>query len=325
MMKNFLYLFLIGILFTSCDDEVNKKQNLSNSSGRLNNLSIIVDNNLWEGEIGEVLRENLASPVDGLPQQEPLFSMNQIPPKAFSGFVQNNRTFLKVGQSNAPQFEVVKDTFAKPQTGIFVSGPSKEAIIETLNAHNDEIIKSFKDTEIKEQQRRISKSLKADKLLKENLGVSLKFPTAYRYAKTAKDFFWIRKDIPNGSMEILVYEVPFRVIDKDTNVIGNIIKMRDSIGKERVPGPTEGSFLITEEAYAPYLFTSKIDGKFAYETRGTWEVKNAFMAGPFINYAVKDEKNNRYVILEGFVFRPSATKRDNIFELEAILKSAKLK
>jgi len=101
--------------------------------------------------------------------------------------------------------------------------------------------------------------------------------------------------------------------------------MRDSIGKERVPGPTEGSFLITEEAYAPYLFTSKIDGEFAYETRGTWEVKNAFMAGPFINYAVKDEKNNRYVILEGFVFRPSATKRDNIFELEAILKSAKLK
>ena len=84
-MKNFFYLFLIGILFTSCDDEVNKKQNLSNSSGRLNNLSIIVDNNLWEGEIGEVLRENLASPVDGLPQQEPLFSMNQIPPKAFSG------------------------------------------------------------------------------------------------------------------------------------------------------------------------------------------------------------------------------------------------
>ena len=81
-------------------------------------------------------------------------------------------------------------------------------------------------------------------------------------------------------MEILVYEVPFQVIDRDTNVVGNIIKMRDSIGEARVPGPTEGSFLITEEAYAPYLFESNIDGKFAYETRGTWEVKNAFMAGP---------------------------------------------
>ncbi|MDQ7916528.1 DUF4837 family protein [Mesonia sp. MT50] len=324
-MKNIFYLFLIGILVTSCDDQSNKKNNLSDSSGRLNNLSIIIDNDLWKGEVGEVLRKNLASPVDGLPQQEPLFDMNQIPPKAFSGFVQNNRTFLKIGKSSSPSFEVITDTFAKPQTGIFVSGPSKTAIIETLNAHNNEIITSYKDTEIKEQQRRISKSLKKDELLAKNLGVSLKFPTAYRYAKTDKDFFWIRKDIPNGSMEILVYEVPFQVIDRDTNVVGNIIKMRDSIGEARVPGPTEGSFLITEEAYAPYLFESNIDGKFAYETRGTWEVKNAFMAGPFINYAVRDEKNKRYVILEGFVFRPSSTKRDNIFELEAILKSAKIK
>lgn len=323
-MKNIFYLFLIGILVISCDDQTNAKSNLSDSSGRLNNLSIIIDNDLWEGEIGESLRENLASPVDGLPQQEPLFDMNQIPPKAFSGFVQNNRTFLKIRKSSSASFEVVSDTFAKPQTGIFVSGPSKVAIIETLNAHNEEIITAFKNTEIKEQQRRISKSLKKDELLSKNLGVSLKFPTAYRYAKTEEDFFWIRKDIPNGSMEILVYEIPFQVIDRDTNVIGNIIKMRDSIGKARVPGPTEGSFLITEEAYAPYLFESKIDKKFAYETRGTWEVKNAFMAGPFINYAVKDEKNKRYVILEGFVFRPSSTKRDNIFELEAILKSAKI-
>src|SRR5690606_40011178 len=66
-------------------------------------------------------------------------------------------------------------------------------------------------------------------------------------------------------------------------------------GKKYIPGPTEGSYMITEEAYAPYLFETKIDGKFAYLTKGTWEVENAFMAGPFINYAVRDEKNNRYV------------------------------
>ena len=151
----------------------------------------------------------------------------------------------------------------------------------------------------------------------------MKFPTAYRYAKTEDDFFWIRKDIKHGSMEILVYEVPMQVIDKDTNVIGNIIKMRDSIGEQHVPGPNEGSFMITEEAYAPYLFETKIDGKFAYETKGTWEVKGAFMAGPFINYAVRDEENDRYLVLEGFVFKPSNTKRDNIFELESILRSVK--
>ena len=58
--------------------------------------------------------------------------------------------------------------------------------------------------------------------------------------------------------------------------------------------------------------------------RGTREVKNKFMAGPFVNYAIEDKANNRLLVLEGFVFAPSISKRDYIFELEAMIKSAKL-
>ncbi len=134
---------------------------------------------------------------------------------------------------------------------------------------------------------------------------------------------WIRKDIPKGLMEIVVYEVPINKIEKDTNIIANIVKMRDSIGEKYIPGPVEGSYMITEEAYAPYLFETTIDGHFAYETRGTWEVNNAYMAGPFVNYAIKDEENDRYLIAEGFVFRPASSKRDHVFELDAILNSIK--
>jgi hypothetical protein len=49
------------------------------------------------------------------------------------------------------------------------------------------------------------------------------------------------------------------------------------------------------------------------------------MAGPFVNYAIRDEENGRYLILEGFIFSPSQDQRDNMFELESILKTAKLK
>ena len=64
--------------------------------------------------------------------------------------------------------------------------------------------------------------------------------------------------------------------------------------------------------------------KFAYETKGTWEVKDDWMGGPFVNYAVRDEKNNRYLILEGFTYAPAVSKRDLQFELESILNSAKI-
>ena len=312
------------LVLISCGESGENERIIPDSSGNINNLSVVVENELWKGEIGEAIRTHLAAPVHGLPQEEPLFSISQMPPEAFSGFSRKNRTFLKIEKGSPAAIKTADDAFARPQKGIVISGETNKEIINLIEENSEEIIKAFKTTEITEQQRRIEKSMEDDATLEEELGVSLNFPTAYRYAKKKDDFFWIRKDIPNGSMEILVYEVPISTIEKDTSVIGNIIAMRDSIGKANIPGPIEGSHMITEAAYAPYLFESEIDNKFAYETKGTWEVKNAFMAGPFLNYAVRDEKNDRYVILEGFTFAPSASKRDNMFELEAILKSAEI-
>lgn len=325
-MKNFVFLSLfISLIFVGCQDPENNRQAmLSSSSGKINNISVIMENNMWEGAIGDALRESLAAPVDGLPQEEPMFSLNQMPPEAFSGFVRKNRLFIKMEKKETSSVKIINDAFAHPQTGILITGNNSNEIVKQINENSKEIVKTLRNTEIKEKQRRIKKSLKEDEKLKTKLGVSLKFPTAYRYAMENEDFFWLRKDLPKGNMEILVYAVPLNQIDRDTSVIANIIKMRDSIGKTYVHGVLEGRYMITEEAYAPYLFDSEVDGKFAYETKGTWEMKNAFMAGPFINYAVRDTVNNRYIILEGFTFAPSTAKRDNMFELEAILKSAKI-
>ena len=60
------------------------------------------------------------------------------------------------------------------------------------------------------------------------------------------------------------------------------------------------------------------------ETRGTWEVVNDYMAGPFLNYYIKDLKNNRTIVIEGFVFSPSVRKREYLVELEAIVRSLKV-
>lgn len=325
-MRNLILLAVLSLFLLGCENGSKGDQaHLQNSSGNINNLSVIMDDDLWKGEVGEALRTTFAAPVDGLPQEEPLFSINQMPPESFSGFVRKNRIFLRVEKGKDSGTQIAENPYARPQTGVLLTGQTNEEIIDQIDQYSERIVKAFKKTEIKENQRRIKKSLMDDSRLENDLGVSLSFSSAYRYAKEREDFFWIRKDIPNGSMEITVYEVPMNTILKDTNIIGNIIRMRDSIGEAYIPGPVEGTHMITEEAYAPYLFESEIDGKFAYETRGTWEVKDFFMAGPFLNYAVLDEENERFVILEGFVFAPSARKRDNMFELEAILKSAKIR
>ncbi len=319
-----IVLFSLFVAFTSCNESgKTDKSLLPNSVGNINALQIITPNDLWNGIVGEAIRNNFAAPTDGLPQDEPLFSMNQMPPEAFTGFARSNRLFLYVTLSDENKATIATDEYAKPQSGAVIMATSEEELVELINKNSAKIIEAFHASEIKERQRRTAISLMKTDSLKKVMGVSLQIPSAYRIAKATDSFFWLRKDLKDGTTNILVYEVPMDMIKNDSTAVGDIIKIRDSIGSRLLPVEDDGQF-ITEDAYAPYLFITKIDGKFAYETKGTWEVKDDWMGGPFVNYAVRDEKNNRYLILEGFTYAPAVAKRDLQFELESILNSAKI-
>jgi len=328
-MKRILYIFLLscGTTFFSCSDTNSKEKENTyrpESVGSINGLQIIIENDLWNGEVGEKVREYFAALTLGLPQQEPIFSISQMTPEAHTGFARNTRTFLHLQLAEEDKVSLKKDPYARPQLGVFIKATSKEKMTQLLQENHKQIVESFKANEIKERQRRTRIStLKIDSL-QERFGVRLNMPSAYRVAAASNQYYWMRKDLKEGTTNILIYEVPLYTIQSDSTAVGDIIKMRNTIGSKYLPVEEDGLF-ITEKAYAPYLSKTQIDGKFAYETKGTWEVQGELMAGPFINYAVYDEANKRYLILEGFTYAPSVEKRDLQFELESILKSARIK
>ena len=325
-MRNFLCIAMVMLLFTSCNDsEKSNKRIVPASSGTLNNVSVVVDNDLWDGKVGESIRDVLAVPIYGLPQDEPTFTMAQIPSKVFSGFVTKNRTVLKIEKgAKEASVKIANNVYAKPQKLVLITGKTNEEIIQQIKDNAAKIVSAFKKEELKEKQRRINLSLHNNKSIKENLGVSLNFPSAYRIAKEENNVFWIRKDINTGTTNLMLYALPYKSIKKDDSLVNQIIKIRDSISKVYIPGPTEDAYMITEDAYAPFLSETIIDNKSTIETKGIWDMKNAFMSGPFVNYMIDDKVNERYVVIEGFAFAPSVTKRDYMFELEAIVKSIKI-
>jgi len=81
-MKNFLTIVLLTSLFISCKKGNNEKY-LPDSVGAINTLAIVIDNDLWLGKVGDKIRDHFAAPVDGLPWDEPLFSIHHIPPSIF--------------------------------------------------------------------------------------------------------------------------------------------------------------------------------------------------------------------------------------------------
>ena len=323
-----LYAVLFCVLLLGCGEqkEGDNKIYLPASNGNLNIISVVVDNQLWEGSVGESIRSIFAAPLNGLPVAEPLFSMRQIPPQVFDGFAARSRIVLKIEKRNAkPTTKIAKEAFAKPQTIAVVVGKTDKDIIAQLEENRDKIIDAFNKEEVKEKQRRIKLSLLTDEEMEKKLGFTINIPSVYRVSKSSDDFFWIRKNLSNSkTIELMIYEVPLETISKGDSTIIDVVKMRNRITKSKIPGE-DGIYMAVEDAYAPALFNTIIDNKPAYEVRGIWEMKGYTMAGPFITYAIEDKINNRYLVADGYVYAPSLQKRDYVFELESIIKSISIK
>lgn len=315
---HFLHL-LIPFLFITCtkkSDTLPKR-----ATGKINTISVIIDDQLWNGEVGNSIRNKFASPVIGLPNEEPLFTINQYSAKLLEGFMTDSRTIIVVKKEDKNQFVINKNQYATPQKVFHISGKTSAEIIEIIEKNAPKIIEIIKETEIAESQRINNQSLLNPQTIENKFHVSLKVPLGYLYARQDKNFIWLKKEIVSGNTSLLIYQIPISSIKKDANSIANIVKMRDSIGQLYIRGTEPDTNMITEEGYAPYLFKVKLNGKETFETKGTWELKNDFMSGPFINYAIVDEQHDRILVLEGFCYSPSKKERDLMHEVEAIIKS----
>lgn len=320
---NFFFGLLALCLLISCNQE--KQESgvaLPAATGKINTVSIIIDDVLWNGEIGDTLRKKLAAPVDGLQEEEPLFTINQFSPKIFDQSVKLSRNIIVIAKARENEFKHVENLYASPQNVFYFKGPTLSAIIATIELHASTLVSSLKFYELIEQQRISSSApLFDDKRLKQKFGITMQIPATFSYALIKKQFVWLKKDIPSGNSSLLVYRIPFFQINKKREVINSIVAVRDSIGRLYIKGLADKAAMITEESYAPYLSATKFDQKKAFETRGTWELENSFMNGPFINYVIQDSKSKSYIVIEGFVYNPSTAKRDMMFELESIIKS----
>lgn len=295
---------------------------LPHATGKINTIAIIIDDVLWNGEIGDTLRKKLAAPVDGLQEEEPLFTLNQFSPKIFDESVKLSRNIIVISKARENEFKHVENLYAAPQNVFYFNGPTLSEIITTIELHAATLVSSLKFYELIEQQRlAASAALFDDKRLKQKFGITLQIPATFSYALVKKQFVWLKKDIPSGNSSLLIYRVPFSRISPEKELVNSIVGIRDSIGRLYIKGLADKASMITEESYAPYLSATKIDQRKAFETRGTWELENSFMNGPFVNYVIQDNKTKSYIVIEGFVYNPSTAKRDMMFELESIIKS----
>ena len=323
-MKKFGTLFLLLLMISiSCKDK-NQKAYKPVSLGAINTLAVVMETHLWEGEIGDKVREHFAAPLLGLTWDEARFTIDHMPQRVFTGQTRHRRAVLFVSLDTLSIAHIKTDLYASPQKVAVVKGRTKEEVMQNIDDKAGEMIAAFRAMELEEEQKRFARSVNQEKVLEEKFNISLTMPSLYKVGKQEDNFVWIDMEIPKGNMNIIAYEMPWDSFTNDSTFVKDIVKMRDSIGKKYIPGPdipNKTTYMATEKAFAPYVFSAEVGGKKAAEVRGIWEVQNYPMAGPFLTYIINDKENNRKMVLEGFTFAPATNKRDYMFQLEAIIKT----
>lgn len=325
-MKKIIVSFFIATFLFSC---TKSEIILPRSVGTFNKVLVVANNSSWDGVVGNEIRESFGKLMVGLPQPERTLSVGQVTPRGFNYMMQSNRNILITEIGDKEVVNYIYDRYASPQTVVYVSAKDEEGIAEMIKKHRQKIIKTFKDSDIKLLQNVFARKKVDDSKYKtlQNLNISLTIPEEFRTVDDTGDFLWLRQHLKSGiargtgTNNILVYSLP---LTNNEMIADSIISMRNAIGEKYIPGAKEGMYMITEAAYTPFTVATEILGNKAYETRGKWEVKNDFMAGPFLNYAIVDKKNNRLLVIEGFTYAPSVEKREFIFELEAIAKTVQI-
>ena len=320
-MKKSCFLLIILLTF-SCNDNPNISDAfVPQSSGKINHVTVVMPEKDWNNLLGEQVRNSMELIFEGLPLDEPQYSLVYMNPKAFSGFARQNRNILLFQKDTLVGLQLLKNKYARPQILAKINGPDAEVQGFYLEENAALIRQTIGENERIEKLRRIKKSPTTEKTLSRQLGISLIYPSAYKTVKDTTNFVWVQKPIRKGHLNIIAYNLPENVLKGKFNE--RILNIRDSIGKLYVPGRLKGSYLITERAFKPYFYKTKLNGKMSYLTKGTWEVANDFMAGPFVNYMIHDTDQKKWIVLEGFVFAPSISKREYMFELNTIISTFK--
>ena len=293
---------------------------MAQSSGNINHVSVVMKDKDWVSKLGESTRNIIGDIYKGLPIDEPNFKFFHTEPKQFNGFLRHSRNILYFQKDTTNRFRIYKDLYSKPQLFFLIQGEDEDIMINYLNENKSLIINTIKDGERIEKIKRIKKSPSKSNVLREKMGIDLIFPSIYKKVKDTFNFVWLEKKILKGTLNIISYRLPASALGESPK-LKDVIRIRDSIGKLYIPGRLKGTHMITERDYKPYFYKLESREKTAFQTKGIWEVKNDFMGGPFINYLLKDKRFNEWVVVEGFAFAPSVSKRDYMFELNSILST----
>jgi len=313
---------LIILIAVGCGTEVNI---LPASTGKTAELLVVADKNVFNGPVGDQIKDVFAREIELLPQIEPLFNVVNIPHTSFEGMFRTFRNVFIISvdpKLSEATLDVKYDVWAQPQAVIKISAPSDTTFIRLLKEHGNVFCSRYLEMERKRMINAFKgiESPGVRTALVKNFGFGMIFPDGYYIATQNDDFAWVRKETESTSQYVIIHTRPFQ--DNSVFETQKILDLRDTLTRKYIPGPSEGSYMTIEKEIAPVSKDINFKGKYAVETRGLWRLGGGCcMGGPFINYTFVDDSNQKVISVDVSVYAPGFKKRDYLLQVESIVYS----
>jgi hypothetical protein len=325
-MKKIAYLFALsgGALFASCTGA----PTLPTSTGAAGEILMVINEDVFKSNVGDSIVQILNHDVPCMPQSEPMFNISRTNFEGFTSIIKPARNIILIDAGRAYSSVKIKteeDKWGKPQAILTIQGPTTQEVADAIGKYKVQIanyfVKAERDRAIKHHQRYTEKEMV--KKVEEHMGFYMAVPRNMVRCKKAENFMWISNNAGNMNRNIVLYSYPYTEADAFTRA--KLLQKRDSVMKLHIPGPVENSYMTTEYRFEPPIWeeTAMANKQYAIRIQGMWRVEGEYMGGPFVSISCLDQKNQRIITAEAFIYAPNQYKRNAMRQLEAALYTIK--
>lgn len=298
------------------------------SIGAPGELLIVVDDEHWDSECGDVLKTLLKDEFPALPQSEAIFRKTRINYQQFKRHFRTYRNVLLVSVREDEinnRVEYRKQEWAQNQGVVELIAQSPEGLKSLVKQKWPKIKGFFYNGDIVAMAESYVDLYEPEPVqhIQSHYPFSMYFPKGFKVKKNDDAFSWLDSERLGSQLGVFVYQCS---LDSIVNIDArNLLLFRNHVLKQQVPGEQDGSFMTTEDAFPVSVRRTKFGGRQWIELRGLWKVQGDFMGGPFVDYFLADEENQQLTMLSGYVYAPAKPDKSMYMrEVEAVLKTYSL-
>jgi hypothetical protein len=344
-------MFFVAILLgSSCaDDYIAAHSSIPPSFGKVNELTVIADENLWEGFVGDTLDYYYTGAFPITPTPEPMldlrhFNHYQITKSTVFKQYRSYILLANLGDKESPTTQMIikdigeenyrkamkdpsfnsivgKNKWAKGQVLIYLFAPTESQLIDVIKEKMPDVVERIYEHDLKQIEANTyasGENVIAQNTIMEMMQVSSKIPDDFEIAKKSlsENMIWLRKDVADKSIEnIVIKSIPYK--SEKQFETDSIIALINNFGAKHI---VENEIQVNDRDLPTYEYVRNEDGRYSKEIRGIWESTKKFMGGSYIAYLIKDNESDNAIFAMSFIFAPGERKRDLIQRNDMIIR-----